>query len=285
MDVCKEGDETAKPCYIIYFDILGYKDYLKDVNSDEERLLTSIKDVFKKINEFADKQNNKTIGFKTKTFSDNVVLAIDIEHTKDERRIFESLAFLMCIFQLLFLDRHNLLIRGGFVFGNIFIDESVVFGKGLIDSVELEAKSACFPRIIIDDSVRTRLGDSVWTSKYLRQDDDDRYYLDYFNALNDYSELDAWVNESTDLNSGTGYLERRVSNIKNNLESRIKDYCKYAYNIKDAKKITARENVISKHLWILNKFNEWCDCSDFHNCSVKYSPKLNGRIMKYELVV
>ncbi|WP_165056527.1 MULTISPECIES: hypothetical protein [unclassified Adlercreutzia] len=268
----KENDiKGTEPCIIAYFDILGYKDFLKSNDNDEFALLSSIDEEFFKLNQLNKNKGLAPIGLRTKTFSDNVVLAIKSTSDLEEKEPFDFLAALLCILQLRFLERHNLLIRGSLVFGDILVNESMAFGKGLIDAVAAENERSKFPRILIDESVAKKLGHNMSRLSFIRRDNDGEYYLDFFQAVGFYTE--------NARNAGC------LAKIRVNLEKRIRMYCKYSQNVKVDSTILARDRIISKHLWMVEKFNAYCNENGEVEHSVRYLPVLNKRLMKYELRV
>lgn len=268
-DTRLEKPKATEPRIIAYFDILGYKEFLKDSDNDEYELLSSIRTEFSKLNAVNDKYAETNNALRIKTFSDNVIMAIKPTATSAERNALDFLARMICIVQLLFVERHNLLIRGSFLYGNILIDDTMVFGEGLVKAAELEAKDAIYPRIIVDDSITKRFGDSVFTAPYIAEDHDGKPYLDPFSIIDVYC-----VKHDT---------IQCLKTIRNNLVHRVKRYCKYTHNVADPAKIAAREKVISKHLWFIDLFNRFCENSNHDDLLIKIEPVLNERLMKFEI--
>lgn len=262
------NDKTTS-CYIAYFDILGYRNFLKDPDADEYELFSSIKQEFERLSAVNNDPKIKIEGLRTKSFSDNVVLILD--ELNDESRVssFQFLVIFLCTIQFRFLEQHNLLIRGSVVHGDAYIDNSMVFGKGLVDAVEIEEKRSIFPRIVIDGSVDERVEKKSLKMPGIALDKDGEYYIDCFSIL------DGRQSGDSDFFS--------LSMIKHGLTARVKQYCRFPANVKDPNLIAARERVIDKHLWMIEKFNECCEKRGQADCRVSYHPVLNDRIMKYEL--
>lgn len=263
------ASKATEPRIIAYFDILGYKEFLRDPGNDEYELLSSISTEFGKLNEINDKYDEANNALSIKTFSDNVILAVKPIATSAERNALDFLATMICVVQLLFLERHNLLIRGSLLYGNILIDDTMVFGEGLVKAVELEAKEAIYPRVIVDSSIAKRFGDGASAAPYIAEDYDGKLYLDPFSIIDVYC---------------TNHNQIKcLKNIRSNLVDRIKRYCKYPYNVADPTKIAAREKVISKHLWFISLFNRFCENSNHDDLLIKIEPVLNERLMKFEI--
>lgn len=261
--------KATEPRIIAYFDILGYKEFLRDPGNDEYELLSSISTEFGKLNKINDKYDETNNALSIKTFSDNVILAVKPIATSAERNALDFLATMICVVQLLFLERHNLLIRGSLLYGNILIDDTMVFGEGLVKAVELEAKEAIYPRVIVDSSIAKRFGDGASVAPYIAEDYDGKLYLDPFSII------DAYCTNRNQI--------KCLKNIRSNLVDRIKRYCKYPYNVADPAKIAAREKAISKHLWFISLFNRFCENSNHDDLLIKIEPALNERLMKFEI--
>lgn len=266
----KENNELTQ-CYIAYFDILGYKEFLDDSENDEFELLNSINLEFSKLNKMGKSRGDSSVGLKVKTFSDNVVMAVDDVSEEGEDTSFYFLSLLLCIIQLVFLERHNLFVRGSLVHGDILINDDMVFGKGLIDAVKIEEGSAKFPRILLGKTIENRFGDRMPALEYVKRDEDGEYYLDFFQAEQIYPEEE---------------LNRIcLAQIREKLIERLRRNCKYGAMAKRPETIQARENVISKHLWMVEKFNEYCLETGRKDYEIVYSLVLNRRLMKSEVKV
>ena len=55
--------------------------------------------------------------------------------------------------QRAFLD-DGFLIRGGVTHGNLYIDDTLVWGKALLDSYYMEDHIASYPRVVVDEKVK-----------------------------------------------------------------------------------------------------------------------------------
>ena len=150
--------ETTKH-YIAYMDILGYKDFLKSKHKKPEQYLQTILDAVERVKGNVSAFQNTANMFhidgdlKLKIFSDNILLCLSVENGDEE--IQRAIVFLLEVasIQRGLALAHGLLVRGGITIGELYIDEDLVFGQGLIDAVELEAKAE-FPCIVVSDEIK-----------------------------------------------------------------------------------------------------------------------------------
>lgn len=149
--------------YIAYMDILGYKDYLKSAPDKSQEYLNTILDAIKKVKQSVSIFENRTMpmfridgGLRYKVFSDNILLCMPVGEGKDEIR--RAIVFLIIVasIQRGLVLQHGLIVRGGITSGDLFINDDIVYGQGLIDAVTLE-KTAEYPCVIVSDSLQKEL--------------------------------------------------------------------------------------------------------------------------------
>ena len=179
---------------IVYIDILGVKDIIDNDNTGESIL--KIKSIVKSAEQSALKvlpESDKCSELKYKFFSDNVIFAIDLEQPSNAI----YLLWITCIFVDEILRSCGWLCRGAFTYGDLYIDDEVVWGKGLVRSYYLENSIANYPRIIFDpDCMKKINGNFIISNTLTKLDFDGLYYLDYIwfvnnpynrkNAVDDY---------------------------------------------------------------------------------------------------
>lgn len=71
--------------------------------------------------------------------------------------------------------RYGYLLRGAIIEGEFFYNDIIVYGKGLVEAVQLEEKVADVPRIL----VRTKVSEPN-SYYYLMQDKDNELFLNIF---------------------------------------------------------------------------------------------------------
>ena len=145
--------------YIAYVDLLGYKDFFEK-HADRvlyflktlEHAIANAKDYVSKINFSNIMLAHADMDIKYKIFSDNILLCLRTGNKQIE--IIRLLTFLSLVadIQRSFATEYNLFLRGGITIGEMFINGDFVFGKGLIDVVEMESQ-AKYPRIIVSDTI------------------------------------------------------------------------------------------------------------------------------------
>ena len=184
MNMKIEQEYKLQNYYLAYFDVLGYKAFFNEGESDHQRFLKDILGtldyVKSQVNEFS--SFSSRIGLRV--YSDNFLLYIKEEGQDKVIEDFNALAALtsvVALIQVKILAQYRILLRGGITKGEFYVDENIIFGKGLIQAVEIESNKAIYPRVVIDvDNFSLMNYDSLW--KYLiKKDDDGIYFVDYFN--------------------------------------------------------------------------------------------------------
>lgn len=168
-------DMQVKKYLILYYDILGYKQLLKEFRSQDD-YLKLIDDGFKLaeqiVNMYKEIKINKIV------FSDNVVIAIDFEYCTSEV-IFKFLK--MACFIQNYLVLQSTFIRGAIVVGDLYFskDPVYVFGQGLVDAYIIENDQAKYLRIIINDQSIKILNEKQIDKHIFIKDSDEKYFLNY----------------------------------------------------------------------------------------------------------
>lgn len=136
---------------IIYFDILGYQERIKD---NQDSFLHEINNIINTaINNF-ELLNCYYKNLKYKVFSDNFIISLPLKNNLilDLENISE-LSFIVGIIENLFIETFQIFIRGCVHIGDLFINNNYVFGSGLVEAYNYENQQAIYPRIIISDEL------------------------------------------------------------------------------------------------------------------------------------
>jgi len=162
--------------YIIaYIDLLGSTEKIK--NDTGDIFLNHIYSAYTTAFQMRDFSRYKDL--KVKIFSDNIVIALSTKNTNDGRInacgiLLEYLMF----FQMNCLLKGYILLNGCVSIGNLYIDETIVWGNGLLNAYSGELR-ANYPRIIIDPEVlNLNVGHNI-----LLRDFDGEYFIDYYLTL------------------------------------------------------------------------------------------------------
>lgn len=110
-----------------------------------------------------------------KIFSDNIILAIELKEIDEQRD--SKIAVLFNIVANIYNEilRYGYLMRGAIVEGEFFHNKIIVYGKGLVEAVQLEEEKAKVPRIL----VRIKVSEPH-SYFYLMQDNDNELFLNVF---------------------------------------------------------------------------------------------------------
>ena len=142
--------KTSRYC-IAYLDILGGKNIIhNDSNHEFLNLLNMIyKDAIEETHFIF---RNEDIF--TKIFSDNILFAIKSEEKDIQTE--EKISTLLNLIANTILEalRYGFLMRGAITLGDFFHNEIFVYGKALVDAVEIEEKVAIYPRVLATDEVQ-----------------------------------------------------------------------------------------------------------------------------------
>ena len=205
---------------ILYFDILGYKQKFEEENFSSIEYLQTIRSVMSKVQEYAN-----TVGsIVLKIFSDNACMVFDTGNKGTGLSLAKIIAYEL---QQILLEKYSVLIRGCISYGEIYIDDDLVYGAGLIKCVEMEEKAE-FPRIIIDSC----LNDEIFSDAYgmIEKITDDYYEVSYLNG------------------GVVGDGSYDMSGIRNRIIEITNKYC--------AKKLNQKTRVIKKYKWLVDTFNK-----------------------------
>lgn len=175
---------------ILYIDILGAKDKMEN---EAEKTLTTFYNLLHNVSNLQNNlQNLQYNDNHCIMFSDNLVITFckHIKKTNEPITIFDIVdAFsFACFFQTQAI-KAGLLLRGGIVIGDIYIDDVFVYGTGLINAYYIE-NNAKYPRIVIDKSIIDYISNDKTNALNMPKgaicytmDDDRKFFLDYLSAM------------------------------------------------------------------------------------------------------
>ncbi len=168
--------------YIVaYLDLLGITNRIKSVEQQELQMnkLYNLYTFSTKIWKEIQIEEMKEIQFKI--FSDNIIIVKKLSSIR-EQKIRDIKSLLMCTghFQeLAASDSVGWMLRGGITIGELFIDDTMVWGEALIKAYHLEDNIANYPRVIIDETIIDEIVDCEVLRDYIYKDFDGLYFLNY----------------------------------------------------------------------------------------------------------
>lgn len=130
--------------FMVYLDILGYKEMIYNYNDDEQDKNNVINKLKTLLVSFTDRERYKVLSFMEgldfdrlylKAFSDNIVLMYENEEL--DKLVFLKICSVASYVQGELIKR-GFLSRGSICFGDIELNENILFGKTLVDAYLLE---------------------------------------------------------------------------------------------------------------------------------------------------
>lgn len=194
---------------IAWVDILGWKHIVK--NQQIHEVLKLISKTHEKVSKasffqtmisYSQKQANQTTSNKEEEynaavlkqdrqislFSDSIIISYSIEKEYIQwsfTELIETINYLQNE-----LINRGYLIRGAITIGELFHKKEICFGQGLVRAIVLEATSAKYPRVIIDNNTSNRELFKKWidAEKRIELFNDMFYGVSHFSPLRDMKE-------------------------------------------------------------------------------------------------
>jgi hypothetical protein len=149
------GVPKTKKSVVVFCDILGFSEEMRRayIEGRADELLIKLRSALTESYELLRYESSISIGFSrayaTKTFTDNIVIGFPI--TRDGESEMGNALLHLGSMQLK-LVQSGFFIRGGIAIGDLYIDNDIVYGNGLIDAYKAESQLARDPRIILTES-------------------------------------------------------------------------------------------------------------------------------------
>ena len=149
---------TSNYC-VAYLDVLGAKKFMK--KSDNDKFLNNLNSIYYDAIDnvsFVSEVTNKDIYIKI--FSDNILLAIEIYENDELRK--PKIEKIINLTGNIYNNAlcHGYLLRGAITEGPFYknsYNDVFVYGKALIDAVEIEEELAIYPRVVAQKSIQETL--------------------------------------------------------------------------------------------------------------------------------
>ncbi len=148
---------TSNYC-VAYLDVLGAENYMKGDLAD--KFLNDLNSIyFDAINDISFTNYVTQKDIQVKIFSDNILLGIQINENDGLRK--DKIEKILNIAGNIFNNAlyHGYLLRGAITEGPFYKDDNNIFvyGKALIDAVEIEEELAIYPRVVAQKSIQETL--------------------------------------------------------------------------------------------------------------------------------
>lgn len=170
-----------------------------------------------------------------KIFSDNILLAIELKENDEEKDHKMTVLFNTIANIYNEILRYGYLLRGAIVEGEFFYNDIIVYGKGLVEAVQLEEKVADVPRIL----VRTKVSEPN-SYYYLMQDKDNELFLNIFHLCDTFDDVAFKYNllEMLRKHKSDEKIKNKIMWMINYFNSW---FTKYEYRLLNQQKITDEE--------------------------------------------
>jgi hypothetical protein len=191
-----EGSKYLVKSFCVFVDILGYSSEILEFSKSGKQLehFEKFYTTFLKATESI--RDSEQLTIQTKIFSDNILIGAPIANRGmfDDETQLGTLAMFLKYLQL-DLTLEGYFLRGGWTIGNLFIDENIAYGDGLISSYKLE-QSTNFPRIEVSSEIEPLIrkhfeyyADPTPTlqNTYLIKNND-RICINYLKGLTEYGD-------------------------------------------------------------------------------------------------
>ena len=224
MEKQMESSVNYQQGLVTLIDILGFSQIIN--NKDAHGVLKILNQFGRVESSHRQKYMESYFIHKSYIFSDSII-RIRVPNADREYDIVGTLSMelsdLMYIQGLLY--GMGILIRGGISFGQIFFNEdNIVFGEALIKSYKIESEESKYPRIILEDGLIKNsqilpLFDEIhdeenfaeYISTMLREDEDGKYYINYFDGL--LEEMDDDISRVDYIRFSKHFIEENISRL------------------------------------------------------------------------
>lgn len=122
------------------------------------------------------------------TFSDHIVISYGLESLRESTEVSEDALPFFIFGQINTLIstiaaqalRLGFLIRGAATIGKLYHANGVVFGEALVETTQLEARTAVYPRVVLSSRITNR---PIWRQTFTKREDDGILCIDYIKLM------------------------------------------------------------------------------------------------------
>jgi hypothetical protein len=253
----ENGNQRLIQSYCVYMDVLGFNQKINDSYSDGTKISLFNKfsnlmtQEIERLKDTHDPDNEKF--WEVKVFTDNIVLGFPVgefNEVNDGEGDFGIVVGQVARYQL-FMALEGFFVRGAMTLNELFMDENIVYGTGLLEAYKLESEIALDPRIVLSkpvlDLVKKHMG-------YYAKKSGSPQYSD---VLMD-SDGVAFINylDKTKVDSERLYWNM-VEEHKMQIELNLQHY-------------ESQPKIWSKYFWLANYHNYFCEQNSNY---LGYDPK------------
>ena len=251
-----EGEPELCQSITAFVDILGFKYLVKNARKEKNsqalfmdfhRVLSTW---FNREEDFWSCMNEMSIigsqkdSFKIRIFTDCILIGCPIREKphpwfSEGLKELNDVLILLEMFQME-MTSNGYFVRGAITVDELYMDDKIIYGNGVIEAYEAESKKAKYPRIILTKSVEEMLTEidkgfadqnfPNYITKFLYKDFDGLIFINYLKFIN--SRDVPFVNE----------LEKHKNKIIENLN-----------------KHNNEPHILEKYLWTANYHNNFCE--------------------------
>ncbi len=250
--ISESGKPELRQSVVAFLDILGYKHMICSANESKrsQEFLSNLHETFvravdymrdplgKKYEIFKSKILRKDL-YKVVTFTDNIVIGYPIV---DDAKLELDLIFSHVADFQLTLAKAGFFVRGAIAIGDLYIDDYIVYGQGLVDAHTAESERARDPRVVLTDTAHEAI----------------KIHLNYYADPSNAPQVRHFFRD-TDGQLFVNYLESIMiaeDELGPDYDSIIQH--KAAVEIK-LKEYTIKPEVWSKYAWTANYHNFFCN--------------------------
>ncbi len=265
------GNPTLQLSYCAFMDIIGFKEMIEELKTttESESILKRLhKLISNQLRELSKKEDEDfPADWFIKVFTDNIVLGqmIHSGEAESSEAEWEWGYIVMASMELqLALALEGFFLKGGISVGELFIDDSMVFGPALLEAYRIEQSVARDPRIVLSDSVLELARNHVTfyrkpevAPQYeeILIDSDGKAFVNYLTLLFDDAEDLEYFSDSW----------KGLEKHKKNIESGLIKY-------------REKPEIWSKYYWLANYHNYFCrQFIHFPGYDKKY--KINSKLL------
>jgi hypothetical protein len=259
--ISAEGQRELHESIVAFVDIIGFRERVKDAKNKgkSQELFTDFHEVistwFNDI-ENLDKrmfiEGRKDL-YKIRIFTDCIVIGCPISTSGykpifiEGRNEFDIVLSMLNQLQMNMVN-HDYFLRGAIAVDELYMDDVIIYGNGVIEAYEAESKQAKYPRIILIKSAEDKYMEIDKSfveqkhendlNRYLYRDSDKQLFLNYLESIKIGESNYQFVDE----------LEKHKQMVEANLK---KNYDK--------------PHILEKYVWTANYHNYFCDQPPYYN--------------------